>query len=375
MHRLLPRPPASRLGSLILAASALLVALPAPAGAWTLVQETPAPVAAVPTSEDAAVTLSVAAQRNLAVPALVMPAGLPARRPLAMGVSRIEGYTASPDDDLAALDAFTRRTGESPASWSIWSDWGGPNAGFPARRLLDGLHRRGVQPVIFWQPTNPVTSIDPGRYAYARIAAGDWDGYLRSWAKDAHAYGRRILVRWAHEMNAPWFPWAIGKNGNTPATYKAAWRHIVTTVQRIAPNVRFMWAPNEPCGRCVPYAKMFPGDRYVNVVGFSAYNWTGKASRTMLQQYGRSIRALREVSNRGIVAAETGIAGPNRDRIRWIVQGYPQVYARFPRLRGVIYFDVDMRFAGHPAWNLTSRDGSLLGYREVIADPRFQGGL
>jgi hypothetical protein len=304
-----------------------------------------------------------------------MPAGVRARHPFAMGVSRIEGYTPSPDDDLAALDAFTRRTGHRPASWSIWSDWGGANAAFPARSLLAGLHRRGVQPVIFWQPTNPVVSIEPGRYAYARIAAGDWDGYLTRWARDARAYGHRVLVRWAHEMNAPWFPWAIGKNGNNPTNYKAAWRHIVRLVQRIAPNVRFMWAPNEPCGRCVPLSRLYPGDRDVNVVGFSAYNWSGRASRTMLTQYTRTIRALREVSSRPVVAAETGIAGPNRQRMRWILQGYPEVYARFPRLRGVIYFDVDMRFAGHPAWNLSTHDGSILGYRAVLADPRFQGRL
>lgn len=374
MHRVLPAMPARRLGSLLIAATAILVAMPSPAGAWTLARSD---ASASDTDAGAPrVQVSSTALRTPRRVTLVMPAGLPKRKPFGMGVSRIEGVSPSPSDDLVALDAFARRTGRMPASWSIWNDWGGPDSGFPNRRLLAGLDARGVQPVIFWQPTTPVWPVvDPGQFAYARIAAGDWDGYLTRWARDARAYGNRVIVRWAHEMNAPWMPWAIGRNGNTPRTFRAAWRHIVTVVRGIAPNVRFMWAPNEPCGRCVPLKHLYPGDRWVNVAGFSAYNWSGQARRTMARQYSRAIRAIRAVTHKPLIAAETGIAAPGKGRAQWILKGYPQIYKRFPLLRGAIYFDVDMRRTGHPTWQLSARDRSLAGYRAVIADPRFQGDL
>ena len=117
--------------------------------------------------------------------------------------------------------------------------------------------------MIFWQPTGDDRLAHPTKYSYQSIVNGEWDAYLTSWAQDAKAWGGRVIVRWAHEMNGWWFPWAIGKIGNTPENYRAAWRHVVTTVRGIAPNVRFMWAPMRPCGtRCVDYAALYPGDAY-----------------------------------------------------------------------------------------------------------------
>lgn len=215
------------------------------------------------------------------------------RPPLAMGVSNHQGYTATPEDDLASLDAFAAATGRMPGSWSIWSDWGGPNAPFPSRALLDGLTERGVRPVIFWQPTHPDVTIEPERYAYERVLAGDWDAYLTRWATDAAAWGEPIVVRYAHEMNAGWFPWSVDKNGNTPESFKAAWRHLVTLVRSIAPQVRFLWNPNAPCpAPCTPLADLYPGDAVVDLVGFDVYNGRTGRRRPMVATHG-SGRATR----------------------------------------------------------------------------------
>ena len=39
-------------------------------------------------------------------------------------------------------------------------------------------------------------------------------------------YEKPLYLRFAHEMNGGWFPWGVGTNGNGPADYVAAWRHI-----------------------------------------------------------------------------------------------------------------------------------------------------
>jgi hypothetical protein len=288
----------------------------------------------------------------------------------------MEGVTPTRDDDLSALDAFARRSGGMPASWSIWSDWGGANRDFPSRSLLAGLRVRGVRPVIFWQPTHPNVRLEPDKYTYAHIVAGDWDTYLTSWAQDARTWGGRVVVRFAHEMNAPWFPWGIGRYGNTPRNYKAAWRHVVTMVRGIAPNVRFMWAPNAPCGaRCVDYSLIYPGDDYVQLVGFSSYNWTGNTKLPMASMYRATVQNLMAVSDRRIVAAETGIKGPGAGRGAWLARGYRDVYQQYPRMKGIIYFDIDMTIGGQPVWKLTAQDDSLDRYSRLQHDPRFMGGL
>ena len=301
------------------------------------------------------------------------PAPEPTRIPLAMGISLIEGNTARSDDDLDALDAFAARSGRMPASFSIWSDWGGDNSAFPSRALLSGLRGRGVRPVIFWQPVGKDWRTRPERYAYERIVAGDWDAYLTAWARDAAAWGDRVIVRWAHEMNAPWFPWAIGKVGNTPEGYRAAWRHVVTLVRGIAPNVRFMWAPNAPCGTCVAYADLFPGDASVDLVGFDIYAWKPGDLAPMVELYRPAMLELRALTALPVVVAETGAAGPSDARAAWLSEGLPAIAEAYPELVGFIYFDIDMRVTDDPDWRLSEDDGTLEAWATLAADPPAAG--
>lgn len=363
-----------RIGAALLLAAAALSVVPAGVGAWSTAPDSGAKVVKTtpksPRTTESSGTAAAARRRTPERAALTTVT----RTPMALGVSLIEGATPTRDDDLQALDDFAARTGRMPASWSIWSDWGQPNSVFPPRSLLKGLRDRGVRPVIFWQPTGNDRVHTPGKYGYQTIVDGQWDSYLTSWAQDARAWGGRVIVRWAHEMNAPWFPWAIGKIGNTPDNYRAAWRHIVTLVRGIAPNVRFMWAPNTPCGPdCISYSALYPGDAYVNVLGFTAYNWKGDPDLSMLRIYTKVMNALSAVSNRRVIAAETGIKGPGPGRDRWLRQGYAAVHDAFPKLRGVIYFDIDMSFANEPGWRLMSSDNSIDGYRDVVHDARFFG--
>lgn len=371
-------PLTARLGTALLLTAAALTALPAATGAWSTAPSSTGQKAKIVTSGKTTSTKAAPAAKTKA--AARRSSGRPSlaattidRRPLAMGISLIEGSTWTREDDLPALDAFASRSGRMPASFSVWSDWGNKTSVFPPRWLLQGLRERGVRPILFWAPTGPDARTNPDKYSYTTIANGAWDDYLVSWSRDAAAWGDRIIVRFAHEMNAPWFPWAIGRNGNSPEAYKAAWRHIVTKVRAIAPNVRFMWSPNQPCGECIDYATIFPGDDYVNVLGFSSYNWTGDANKTMVSMYRKVIPALMAVSKRRIVAAETGIKTPGTQRGRWLREGYTGIYQAFPRLKGVMYFDVDMTFGNEPVWKLVSSDDSLDSYSQLQRDPRFAG--
>jgi len=81
-------------------------------------------------------------------------------------------------------------------------------------RLVVMAAQQGRRPLISWEPhRQPVTA----------IAAGDYDDYLRSWARGAAAYGEVIFLRPFPEMNGDWTPW----NGNAPALV-AAWQRMVT---------------------------------------------------------------------------------------------------------------------------------------------------
>lgn len=133
-------------------------------------------------------------------------------------------------------------------------------------------------PLVSWQPWDGI-HVENARFAFRTIIHGKHDTYLRAWAEGAAAWGlqdpRNVLyLRFAHEMNGGWVGWSAFHNGNTTNQFIRAWRHVVTIFRGAgATNVRFVWSPNEPGPGSTPYRKLYPGDAYVDWVGFSSYNW------------------------------------------------------------------------------------------------------
>ncbi len=140
------------------------------------------------------------------------------------------------------------------ASWLSW-ETSSPDAtlaGTPA----------GAEPMLNWDPTG---------ISIAEIAAGGYDRYLESWARDIAAYRRPVLIRFAQEMNGSWYSWS----DDGPGAYVAAWRHIVTVFRRDgASNARFIWSPDgligEPASRWRRgVLRWYPGAGFVSYVGVS----------------------------------------------------------------------------------------------------------
>jgi beta-mannanase len=90
------------------------------------------------------------------------------------------------------------------------------------------------------------------------------------------------MLRFNHEMNGWWFPWAEGRtstgvvNGNSPGDYVKAWRHVHDIFTRVgATNVSWLWSPNIVAVNTnyADLASVYPGDAYVDWTGVDGYNW------------------------------------------------------------------------------------------------------
>jgi mannan endo-1,4-beta-mannosidase len=290
-------------------------------------------------------------------------------RKIALGVSM------QADRSIAAVDAFTSQVGRAPALWSMWSNWGGPDRAFPNATFMGQLRHRGIVPVIVWQPANPA---DPqgGAFRYSLIIKGKFDAYIRTWAKAAKAFGGRVILRFAHEMNGYWFPWGITRFNNTPARFIKAWRHIWTIIHTKvgAKNVKYLWSPGSPCPRCTPYSRIYPGNKYVDYVGFTAFNWgLSRGWKSMVQKFTPAMKQLAKVTRKPVIAAETGTTDESGKKAAWIGNGYPTVYKTFHNLTAIIYFNLDMRFVQQPDWSLAHPPAALAAYRAIAALPRFHG--
>jgi beta-mannanase len=227
--------------------------------------------------------------------------------------------------------------------------------------------------MINWQPVNS-TNLDSNAFRYKRIAAGNKDGYIRSFAQAAAAWGQPVLLRMAHEMNADWFPWGVWVGDNTPARFIAAWRHVHTLFQEEgATNVKFVWAPYRRCCGSTSFKAVWPGGRYVHYMSFSAFNWSTSALPwvSMAKLYEQPLKDLAAISTKKpIIVSETASSPNGGDKAKWIKAGHQKIYDLYPKVVGIVYFN--FRVDGHPNWKLTKPAAALEAYAWLAADPRFQ---
>ncbi len=247
---------------------------------------------------------------------------------------------------------------------------------------------------VVWPAMNPTDNAN--QYSNSSITSGSMDSYFRTFAQAAQAYGNPVVLRYAHEMNGAWFPWAPGQPtakdaygrynyfnvGNNSANYVTAWRHIYNVVKPIAPNVKFYWCPYlipDVAGT----SKFYPGSSYVDYVGFDAYQWNGTTGPSMHNLLAPSIANLRKFVPRNadgtskipIIIGETGINSVNGGttanyRRSWFTVGYPDVYSSFKDVKGIIYFDFNLNQAN---WTLEGNPSAVVQYANIVSDPKFQG--
>jgi hypothetical protein len=334
------------------------------------------------------------------------------------------GMTIQAARSQAAYDAVVEQLGRAPAIWSFWADWGdlgedgcaGPRTTpLPDPALLAHMRAQGTVPLIIWQPVDS-TRLDEPLFTYEKIAAGDFDCYLRSFAESVAAIEGPVLLRFAHEFDGYWFPWGMGRFTNTPETFVAAWRHVwevvkgaqtpalpagseipsgspvpegsgAPTAGGLAPNARFVWSPLG-CRCPEEMTAMFPGEQYVDYLGLTAFNWAGFHTdedgdpirwQRLAEIVERRLAGFDQLPPIPVILTEVGSHHRGGNKATWIRNGYRALLRRFPQVVAAMYFDVDMTTLVDPKhpenWLLTlPRDGSALkAYRALLRDPGFQG--
>ncbi len=155
-----------------------------------------------------------------------------------------------------------------------------------------------------------------------------------------------MLLRYGHEMNGDWYPWADRVNGNSRGDYVRAWRHVHGVLTAAgATNVTWVWSPNVPDPSSQPLVEAYPGERYVDAVALDGYNWgttqPWSAWLTPSELFGEGLALLRMLApGKEIIVAETASAEQggwkaawNEDLIAYLV--------RQPAVTGVVWFHLD----------------------------------
>jgi beta-mannanase len=192
------------------------------------------------------------------------------------------------------------------------------------RYAFDNIAARGSIPLVTWEPwdyTNGTTN-QPS-YRLSAIAGGAWDAYITRWAQGARAWGKTIWLRFAHEMNGDWYPWAEGVNGNVAGDYVKAWRRVRGIFRSVgANNIGWVWSPNVVAPNTTPLTRLYPGDADVDYIGIDGYNggtalpWGGW--KTFDQLFGETLRQVRALTKRRIMLSEVASAEAGGSKAAWI---------------------------------------------------------
>ncbi|MFB7474966.1 glycoside hydrolase family 26 protein [Kitasatospora sp. NPDC056184] len=303
-------------------------------------------------------------------PAEPAPAPFPAPGGAFMGIMTKAGpYDLDPVEEFATAVQHRPNVLEFSVGW--WDKQ------FD-RRIFDSVAERGIMPMVAWEPWDfhKESKVDKLRgeqpdYALSRIIGGEFDAYVKQWAEGVKNLGYPIALRFAHEMNGYWYPWAEQANGNRRGQYVQAWKHVHDLFRQAgADKVVWVWSPNIDYENATPLDSLYPGDDYVDWIGLSGYYGTVGLEKyaSFDQIFEPTLRKLRAFSQKPVVITETAATDSSGQKARWITEMFAQL-PQHPDIIGLIWYEA----VKEVDWRVTATDAASAAYAAGVSAPRYAG--
>jgi mannan endo-1,4-beta-mannosidase len=245
---------------------------------------------------------------------------------------------------------FSEVAGRQPNIVGYFSGWAEPFI----RSFAERVRSHGAVTIV---------QIDPTDASLHEIAAGAYDGYLRTYADSVREFGHPVVIGFGHEMNATWYSWGYGHV--PPATFIAAWRHIVTLFRRQgAANVTWLWTLQADTSGTGPVRSWWPGARYVTWVGIDGYYY--RPSDAFASVFGQTIAQVREFTKKPVLLSETAV-GPRAGQVAKINDLFTGM-RRYKTL-GLVWFDLTQHQGiYHQDWRIEDSPEAEAAFRQGVRD-------
>lgn len=302
---------------------------------------------------------------GLMLPALILVGGLGASdqepgSPCFWGVA-LDGYPIS----AARLAKVEQELGFSPHIVLFYLQWPAlAGSGEFPKESLESIWRRGAVACLTWEPMY-CRDTEEVMVLYEQITGGQYDAYLAAFAREAAAWGKPFIIRFAHEMNLKRYHWGTDKDHygpQSPENYQRMWRYIVDIFRKAGAN-QVLWAfcpnaealPNpthDPAASWNRVQSYYPGSDYVDILGVDGYNWgtTQTVEKNGWQSRWQSFqeifaplhKELRSLApNKPLLVFETASARQGGDKTSWIKDAMPVL--RSWQVEGIIWFHVNKK--------------------------------
>lgn len=213
---------------------------------------------------------------------------------------------------------------------------------------------------------------------YRAIAQGDCDEFLHSSGKNLAKIKEPFYLVFAWEMNNDVNEWSVLKSGSTNDEFVAAWRRIHNIFrQERALNIIWVFCPNVPEESVSPYAKIYPGDKYVDWIGLDGYNWGTTQSWSEWVDFAGvftgSYNSLVSVApEKPLMLAEVNTTDKGGDKPAWYKDMFlKQIPGNFPNIRAVIIFNEDKTGQEGVNWRVDVTEESLKAFKESVGSKYY----
>ena len=210
---------------------------------------------------------------------------------------------------------------------------------------MAAMRAAGLTPFITVEPWHlgARNGVPDPRDSLRHLLAGEFDAQLLEQARMLATYKAPFYLRFAHEMNANWYPWGIGVDGNTAADYVRSWRHVHRLFDQVPGlHARWVWSPvavQNP-GASSELAPLYPGNDVVDYVGLTGYE---HADARPAVTFDPTVTKLRALTQLPIVLSEIGSDGA--DKTTWLAALGDYLHEH-PRIVGFVYFDTSPASTG-----------------------------
>lgn len=179
------------------------------------------------------------------------------------------------------------------------------------------------------------------------VLQGEYDEFLRDYAKTVSDFGHPVLFRLGNEMNGDWCPYSSYNTAKDTMVFKEFYRYIYGLFEEAgADNVIWVWNPN---GKSFPdfqwnnAVMYYPGDEYVDIVGLTAYNtgtyYPGESWNTFQDLYDPLYAEyMRLYGNKPMMITEFASSSVGGNKNQWIRDMFGHI-GNYPNIKVAIWWD------------------------------------
>lgn len=278
--------------------------------------------------------------------------------------------------DYASLREYEMDLGVRFGVFMTYQSFGRP---FPTAELEMAV-RDGRLVLLTLQSWNPVERervYSEPLSLTLRILGGEFDEYLRTYARAARHWGRPFFFRLDNETNADWVPWSAFQYGKDSELYRLAWRYVWEIFRTEgAENAIWVWNPNDtafPNWKWNRHTVYWPGSKYVDWVGLTAYNLgdsnPGSRWRTFREAYALPYDEYRQLySGKPLMITEFASHSGPGDKAQWIRDMFEALKTDFREIKIAVWWNGT---EGPRQYRLDSSPESRRAFVEGLRDPYF----